>query len=87
MTLPTFIRFPVLKERGIVDSWAQVNRLQKNFGFPSGRLISPNCRAWTEEEIAAWLAQRPTEKSEQAKARGTEGARVREERRAANVAA
>jgi hypothetical protein len=27
--------------------------------FPEGRWLSPNCRAWTEDEIAAWLASRP----------------------------
>jgi predicted DNA-binding transcriptional regulator AlpA len=61
--LPTFVRFNVIKERGIAKSWAQLKHLQKNHGFPAGRLLSPQIRAWTEEEIAEWLASRPTEKA------------------------
>jgi predicted DNA-binding transcriptional regulator AlpA len=61
--VPTFLRFSDLKARGIAKSWAQLGLLQKNHGFPAGRLLSPQIRAWTEEEVAEWLAGRPIEKA------------------------
>ena len=61
--LPTFIRFQDLKARGIAKSWTQLGHLQKHHGFPEGRLLSPQIRAWTEEEVAAWLKTRPTAKA------------------------
>ena len=55
-----FVRFRDLKARGIVDSWPQLNNLIKKYGFPRGRMLSPNVRAWDEEkEIEPWLASRP----------------------------
>jgi hypothetical protein len=59
MTLPTVYRFKHLKERGIVDSWPQLKNLIDNYGFPAGRLTSPQVRTWTEDEIAEWYASRP----------------------------
>jgi predicted DNA-binding transcriptional regulator AlpA len=47
------LRFRDLLERGIVKSWAQLRHLQER-GFPVGRMISPNCRCWTEAEIDSW---------------------------------
>ena len=61
--IPTFIRFDELKARGIADSWAQLASLQKHQGFPPGRLLSPQVRAWTEQEVADWLDNRPTDKA------------------------
>ena len=60
--IPTFLRFRDIKARQIADSWSQLKNLQEKFGFPTGRLIGPHTRAWTENEIADWLASRPTEK-------------------------
>ena len=55
-----FVRFRDLKARGIVDSWPQLNNLIKKYGFPRGRMLSPNVRAWDEEkEIEPSLASRP----------------------------
>jgi hypothetical protein len=55
-----FLRFRDLKERGIVDSWAQLDNLIKKYGFSPGRMLSPNVRVWDEEkEIEPWLASRP----------------------------
>ena len=53
------LRLRNLKERGIVLSWPQLKRLQELHGFPLGRLLSPNVRVWTEEEIDAYIASRP----------------------------
>jgi hypothetical protein len=50
--IPTFVRFKILKERQIVDSWAQLANLQQNHGFPEGRLLGVRTRVWTEEEIS-----------------------------------
>jgi hypothetical protein len=55
------LRFRDLKARGVVNSWPQLKRLQRLCGFPLGRMLSPNIRAWTEEEVDAWLASRPIE--------------------------
>lgn len=54
------VRFKHLQQRGIVDSWAQLRRLQEKHGFPLGRLLGPNTRTWDEDkEIEPWLASRP----------------------------
>ena len=55
------LRFSDLQERGIVRSYVQLDRMQRLYSFPPGRLITPNSRAWTEEEVDAWLASRPVE--------------------------
>jgi len=54
-------RFYDLRERGIVRSWPQLRRLQVAYGFPLGRLISPNTRTWLASEIDEWIATRPVE--------------------------
>ena len=58
--LPTFVRFRTLQARGIVDNYVTLTRWIEDCGFPPGRLLGPNVRAWTEEEVAAWLSSRPT---------------------------
>jgi len=60
--LPHLYRFRDLKAANIVDSRTQLRRLQERFGFPAGRLISPNTRAWTGAEIEDWYASRPSER-------------------------
>ena len=59
--MTVLLRFRDLKERGIVNSWPQLRRLVDLHGFPKGRLLSPNIRAWTGAEIDAWIASRPVE--------------------------
>jgi predicted DNA-binding transcriptional regulator AlpA len=59
----TYLRFKDLKSRGIVSNWVTLHNRIKSSNFPSGRLIGPNARAWTEEEIDEWLASRPTGKA------------------------
>ena len=61
-SIGTLLRFADLKARKIATTYTVVTRLVENEGFPPGRLLSPNCRVWTEEEIADWLATRPTER-------------------------
>jgi predicted DNA-binding transcriptional regulator AlpA len=58
--LPTFIRFADLKAAGIVNSWTTLQDRIRCYGFPPGRLIGPNVRAWTPEEIRNYIASCPT---------------------------
>jgi predicted DNA-binding transcriptional regulator AlpA len=58
------IRFSDLQERGVVANWPQLKRLVANQGFPSGLYLGPNSRAWFEDEIDEWLAERPTTREE-----------------------
>jgi hypothetical protein len=55
-----FLRFRDLQERGIVNNHATLKARINRDGFPRGRMIGPNSRAWTEDEIGAWLQSRPT---------------------------
>ena len=61
-TLPLLVRYSDLVERGIVSSWMQLSQFIDNQGFPVGRLLGANTRAWTLDEVNAWLAARPTGK-------------------------
>jgi predicted DNA-binding transcriptional regulator AlpA len=60
MVVGRFLRFADLRERGIIRTRPTLKNRIKRHGFPRGRLIGPNMRAWTEEEVADWLASRPT---------------------------
>ena len=61
MSSKGWLRFGDLKARNVVKSWAQLKRLVENYGFPPGRMLSPNVRAWTDDEIDEWLETRPIE--------------------------
>jgi hypothetical protein len=56
-----WLRFRDLKARGIVGTWPTLKRRIERDGFPPGRMIGPNTRAWTEEEIDEWYRSRPVE--------------------------
>lgn len=58
------LRFLDLKERGIVDNRNTLKRWQEHAGFPLGRWLGSNTVVWDEEEVAAWLASRPTKQPE-----------------------
>jgi hypothetical protein len=53
-------RFKDLKAAGIVNSPMTVKRLIDSGRLAPGRLITPNARAWTDEEIEALIASAPT---------------------------
>ena len=57
--IPTLLRYSDLKERGIVENWQTLSNWIEREGFPPGRLIGPNTRAWTTDEVGDWLASRP----------------------------
>jgi hypothetical protein len=48
-------------------------------------LLGPQTRSWTETEVAAWLASRPTKQSEQTKIRAAKSVVVKQARRAAKM--
>lgn len=70
-----WLRFRDLQARKIVRNWPQLKNLQKKRGFPLGRMIGPNTRGWTEEEIEAYEESCPVEGPEP---RGTAKARKAE---------
>jgi predicted DNA-binding transcriptional regulator AlpA len=55
-------RYKNLQEKGVVNSRMTLWRMIRDQGFPPGTLISPNVRAWTDDEVDAWLAARPVAK-------------------------
>jgi predicted DNA-binding transcriptional regulator AlpA len=58
--MPTkLVRFSDLEARGIITSWPMLKRRIERDNFPRGRMIGPNSRAWTEQEVEAWIASRP----------------------------
>ena len=74
--MTVLLRFADLVERGIVNSWPQLKRLQQLHTFPLGKMLSPNIRAWTEQEIDEWIASRPVENPQPLKG----GAKTRHKR-------
>jgi hypothetical protein len=56
--LPTLWRYAALKENGYVNSRADLRNKQEKQGFPAGRMIGANQRAWTSEEVFAWWESR-----------------------------
>jgi hypothetical protein len=53
--------FTDLRERRIVKTWKTLNDWIDNRGFPPGRILARH-RAWTEDEVFAWIASLPTGK-------------------------
>jgi hypothetical protein len=56
-----WLRYNDLRALNVVTSWTQLKRLVELHGFPTGRMLSPNVRAWTEDEINAYCGSRPVE--------------------------
>jgi hypothetical protein len=54
--------FKDLKERGIVDSWAQLGHLIESHDFPTGFYLGSNTRVWNEIDVDDWLVNRPTDR-------------------------
>jgi hypothetical protein len=77
LPMTVLLRFANLKANGIVSSWPQLRRLIELHGFPKGRLLSPNVRAWTGDEIDEWRASRPTEPAPAPARQDKEGAQGR----------
>jgi len=60
MAIDKLLRYSDLKAAGVVNNRVTLARLIKSQGFPPGKLLGPNTRAWPENEIDRWLASRPT---------------------------
>jgi hypothetical protein len=55
------LRYVDLVDRGLFRNRQSLKNAQEKYGFPRGRLLTPNTRVWDEEEeIDPWLANRPT---------------------------
>jgi len=64
--IKTMLTFDDLVARRLIKSRMTLKRMTDAGTFPRGKLISPNRRVWTEEEIAEWWANLPTEKPRKA---------------------
>jgi predicted DNA-binding transcriptional regulator AlpA len=60
------LRFPDLVAIGLFNSRMTLKRAIDSQGFPEGMLLTPNCRAWREDEVEAWVAARPTARKREA---------------------
>ena len=58
----TLWRYRDLKERGFVKSRAQLKKMIDEYGFPEGKLLSPNTRTWTDQEVVAYYEACPSER-------------------------
>jgi predicted DNA-binding transcriptional regulator AlpA len=56
------LRYRDLVARGLFNSRMTMWRAIEQQGFPPGRLVTPNSRAWTEVEVDQWVASRPSGK-------------------------
>jgi hypothetical protein len=54
-----WLRYADLVNRGILNNRQTLKNWIKQQGFPAGRLIGPNSRAWSAVEIERWLDSRP----------------------------
>jgi predicted DNA-binding transcriptional regulator AlpA len=55
-----WLRFQDLKTRGLVNSWPALTNKIRTQDFPPGRMLGPNTRAWSVEEIEAFEESRPS---------------------------
>jgi hypothetical protein len=76
--VPQHLRFEELRRKGIVNSWPGLRHLQLHEDFPLGKLLGLSTRVWTASEVNAWLANRPTEPSEQTKTRAARSVAARQ---------
>ena len=58
----TLLRYHDLKERGFARSRAQLKKMIDEYGFPAGKMLSPNCRVWTDREVIAYYESCPSER-------------------------
>lgn len=57
-----YLRYADLVERQIVNNRTTLARWIKDYGFPAGKLLGPNTRAWPDDQIEAWLDARAAER-------------------------
>ena len=54
------IHYSDLVAKGVINSRMTLKRLIDNQGFPPGIRVTPNSRAWIEEDVDAWIVGRPS---------------------------
>ena len=54
------LRYHDLLALGVVNNRVTLQNWIRQRGFPPGQLTGPNSRTWSEREVQAWLAARPT---------------------------
>ena len=57
-----WLRYADLVDRGLVRNRITLGNWIRDCGFPPGRLLGPNTRVWSEQEIDFWIASRPVER-------------------------
>jgi hypothetical protein len=75
--VPQLLRHADLVARGITTSWARTRHLQTHEGFPLGKLLGPNSRVWSVDEILAWWNSRPSGVSDHVAARAEKSVAAR----------
>jgi predicted DNA-binding transcriptional regulator AlpA len=75
-----FLRYKDLKERRTFNSRMTLHRAIQSGAFPPGRMLSPNVRAWTEEEVIAYENSRPIKRERKADTNATDEADADDER-------
>lgn len=55
-----YLRFEDLRQRGVVGNRVTLGSWIREHNFPTGRLLGPNTRVWSESEIEEWIESRPT---------------------------
>ncbi len=60
LVMDRYLRFRDLVDLGIVSNWTTLGRWIRDGKFPAGVWLGPRSRAWPEQEIANWMANRPT---------------------------
>jgi len=55
------LRYHDLLALGVVNNRVTLQNWINSRGFPRGQLTGPNSRTWSESEVQAWLAGRPTD--------------------------
>jgi predicted DNA-binding transcriptional regulator AlpA len=63
VALVKLLRYPELLTAGIIKNRVDLGSKIKFYGFPPGRLLGPNTRAWTEPEVMTWWDSRPVERA------------------------
>jgi hypothetical protein len=72
--LTKFWKYKDLKEAGIVGSPMTLKRLIDTGRLAPGRLVTPNSRIWTDEEVQALIDGSPTGRKPSYPRRQTEAA-------------
>ncbi len=57
-----YLRYRDLVDRQIVNNRTTLSRWIRDYDFPAGILLGPNSRAWSADQVEAWLEARASER-------------------------